>query len=1073
MTKKISRIVLLLIVTVMFVPFTLALTPDDGNDTAHSLQQRQITGRVIDDSGNPIPGVNILEKGTLNGAITDASGFYSITVTSAESVLTLSFIGFITQEITVGTQTVINVTLAEAISALDEIVVVGYSTMARKSLTGSVSTVSAAALSESAAINPIQRIQGKVAGVTILNQHTPGAGATIRIRGMTTINDSNPLYVVDGVPGGTYSPNDVESITILKDAAAQSIYGARAANGVVLVTTKSGQKNQKVSFNVNVRQGITSPGKFYDLLNAQEWAEMLWLEAKNAGIENYTHSQFGSGPTPVIPYYIFPTAGMQGDPRADMSLYDNKMEIEDGTDTYLITRSSPGTDWFGEATRNATFKEYTMDIAGGSQNTSYAFLLGYTRDEGIFEYTGFDRYNFRTNITSSPASWLNVGTNVGVQYYTSYGHQTDNSETSLVSWCYRMPSIVPVYDESGVNFAGSRASNMGNSQNVRFLQYFNQWDNTRRLTASGNAFIQFNVLKGLSLKSLVGINTYGQRSQDYNFVEVATAERGTYDSYSISGAFSLNWTWTNTVEYSLISGRHNIKAIAGTEAYDANSQSLNANRSWFNFKDINYMTLGTGLRPYGGSDGYSEYSLFSIFGRVNYQFADKYMVEAVIRRDGSSRFGTEKYGVFPAFSLGWRVTEEAFMASAKSWMDDLKVRVGFGVVGNDRMGNYNSYTNFATHESHANYGMTGSNTDFTTGFRQSTFGNPNVKWETTTTTNIGIDATLLKNITFTLDLWQRNTKDMLYPKQLPLVLGTASRPSINIGQMKNTGFDIELGYNNSAMAGNLTYDVGLVISRYKNEVVKLTDVEADFYQGSSFREKPYTRTETGRAFPEFYGYIVEGIFQSEAEVDSWPKAFGQDGTYNAPGHFKYKDVDNSGWIDANDRTYIGSPHPDFTAGLNLGISFKGLSLSSTLYSSVGNKMVNYVSRFIDFTQFASGKSRKRLYESWGSPHLANNKDAKMPVIYNNDTPHQEPSTFFVEDASYLRMKNLRLGYDFNRLLNNRFSNLQLYFQGSNLFTITGYSGLDPEVSTGGINMGVDSGAWPTPKQFLFGIIFGL
>ncbi|MFO7573626.1 MAG: TonB-dependent receptor [Bacteroidales bacterium] len=1062
--KLITMLLLLVTIQAFSVPVS---SPDDD-------QQLRITGKVTDPSGEALPGVNILEKGTLNGAISDASGNFAISVASANSVLTFSFVGYITREVVVGAQTSITVSLAEAVSALDEIVVVGYSTQARKSLTGSVSTVNAAAISESTSTNPIQRIQGKVAGVTILNQHTPGAGATIRIRGMTTINDSNPLYVVDGVPGGTYSPNDVETITILKDAAAQSIYGARAANGVVLITTKGGRKNQKVSFNVNVRQGVNVPGKFYDLLNTQEWGEMLWLEAKNAGVPNYTHPQYGSGATPVVPYYIFPTAGVQGDPRADLELYDNKLAIEDGTDTYLITRASvPGTDWYGEATRNASYKEYTMDIAGGSQNTSYAFLMGYTHDEGIFNYTGFERYSFRTNISSSPANWMSIGTNIGVQYYTSYGQQNDNSESSLVSWAYRMPPIVPVYDEGG-NFAGSRPTSMGNSQSVMHLQYYNQWDNTKRLTASGNAFLQLNPVKGLALKTLIGVNTYGQKSQDYNFVNVADAERGTYDSYSIGGAFALNWTWTNTIEYSIVSGQHNIKAIAGTEAYDSNSSSLSANQSWYPFKNINYMTLGTGLRTFGASDGYSEYSLFSIFGRVNYSFADRYLLEAVVRRDGSSRFGNQKFGVFPAFSLGWRVTEEAFMASAKSWLNELKIRVGYGVVGNDRMGNYNSYTQFAFHESHANYALGGSNTAASTGFRQSTFGNADVKWETTSTVNLGFDATLLNNFTLNLDLWQRNTEDMLYPKQLPLVLGTASRPSINIGSMRNTGFDLEIGYNNSALNGDLTYNAGLVFSRYVNELVKLTDVESDFYQGSSFREKPYTRTQTGRAFPEFYGYIVEGIFQSQAEVDAWPKAFGENGTYNAPGHFKYKDVDGNGYIDAGDRTYIGSPHPDFTAGLSLSLDYKGFSVSTTLYASVGNDMVNYVSRFIDFTQFASGKSKRRLYESWGSPHLnGDNTKATMPIIYNNDTPHQEPSTFFLEDASFLRMKNLRIGYDVNRLLNNRFNSLQLYFQGSNLFTMTKYSGLDPEISSGGINMGVDSGAWPTPQQFLFGISFGL
>ena len=1083
--KIASLIMKLMILLVMFG------TINTLSAASYDIQQRQVTGKVVDASGTALPGVNVLEKGTTNGAITDANGNYSLTVASANSILSFSFIGYITQEVVVGNMTNVSVTLEQQVSALDEIVVVGYSTQARKTLTGSVSTVDAAALSESAATNPITRLQGKVAGVTILNQHTPGEGSTIRIRGMTTINDSSPLYVVDGVPGGSYSPNDVESITILKDAAAQSIYGARAANGVVLITTKGGRKNQKVAMNLNVRQGITLPGKYYDLMNSQEWADRMWLEIKNKYIMDhaewersdkskpepvlkYSNAQFGTGDKPVIPYYLFPTAAPQGSPLADMSLYDNQLAVRDGDDTYLICPSSPGTDWFKESTRNAAFREYTLDIAGGSANTTYAFLLGYTEDQGIFKWTGFERYSFRSNISSSPAKWVDLGLNIGLQYTNDHGHQTDNRETSMVSWCYRLPPLIPVFDASGTTYGGSRSTGMGNAQNPVFLLDKNQYDYSKGMSATGNTYVKLNIVKGLSVKSLIGINQYSGQSRDLTFVEVAAKERGTYDGFSKGMSTSLNWTWTNTIEYALITGQHNIRAIAGSEAYNTWSTSISGSRAEYPFLDVNYMSLNTGLRSIANSDSNSSYSLFSLFGRVNYVFADKYMLEAVVRRDGSSRFGTEKYGIFPAFSLGWRITEESFMASTKSWLNELKLRLGYGVVGNDRMGNYNSYTNFAYSEGGANYGFSGANNTFSSvGFYQSTFGNPDVKWETTSTMNIGIDATVIKNLTLTIDLWQRTTSDMLYPKQLPVVLGTASRPSINIGEMKNTGFDITLGYSNTALNGDFRYGADLVVSHYKNELVKLTDVATDFYQGSGYREKYYTRTQTGKAFPEFFGYIVDGIFQDWAEADAWPKAFGATGTYNKPGHFKYRDVDGNGYVDAADRTYIGSPHPDFTAGLSLDLSYKGISVMTTLYSSVGNEVMNYVSRYIDYIQFESGKSKRRLYESWGSPYLASNADATMPIIYENDSVHQEPSTEFMEDGSFLRMKTLRIGYDFNKLLNNKFSTLQLYFQGSNLFTLTKYSGLDPEIGGAGINMGIDAGAWPTARQFMFGISFGL
>jgi TonB-linked SusC/RagA family outer membrane protein len=1073
-SKVVMKLLTLLLLFGTIQAFAAAGMPDEGIVSSNDLQQKLVTGKIVDSDGNGLAGVNILEKGTLNGAISDADGNYAITVASANSVLSFSFIGFVTQELQVGTNAVLDVQMSSLISALDEIVVVGYSTQARKSLTGSVSQVSAAALSESASTNPMQRIQGKVAGVTILNEHTPGAGSTIRIRGMTTINNSNPLYVVDGVPGAAYAPNDVETISILKDAAAQSIYGARAASGVVLITTKTGKKNQRISMNVNVRQGISKNSNYYDLLNTKEYGEMLWLEASNFEVAP-NHPQYGNGATPVIPDYIFPTAASEGDPLTNPDLYDNLMSVRDGDDTYLITRANKeGTDWMREAQHNGQFKEYTIDVTGGSANTTYAFMLGYTKEEGVYKYSGFERYNGRVNVNSSPAEWIDLGATVGLNYTDDYGHQGDNSESSLTSWCYRLPPIIPVFDISGTTYAGSRASGMGNAQNPIFLADKNQYDYARNMRISGNGYIKLNILKGLSVKTLIGVNQYGRHDRNLTFVEVAAAERGTYEGYSINARFGLDWTWTNTIEYGLVSGQHNFKVIAGSESLNEDYWYLGASRSEFPFLDVNYISLDTGLRSIGNDDSYSGYSLFSLFGRINYSFADKYLVEAVVRRDGSSNFLNEKFGVFPAVSVGWRMSQEEFMASAASWLDELKLRVGYGVVGNDRIGSYNSYTQFAYSENNASYGMNGSNGSISNvGFSQSTFGNPDVKWETTTTTNFGIDAGLFNNLSVTLDLWQRNTKDMLYRKQLPLVLGTATRPYINIGEMKNTGFDFTLGYANTAMNGDLTYSADLVFSHYKNELVTLTDVEADFYSGSSYREKVYTRTQTGRAFPEFYGYIVEGIFNTQGEVDSWPKAFGSTGTYNKLGHFKYKDVDGNGYIDAADRTYIGSPHPDFTAGLSLNVGYKGFSLSTTLYATVGNDVVNYVSRFIDYTQFASGKSHRRLYESWGSPYLSDNSQATMPIIYANDTPHQEPSTAFLEDGSFLRMKTLRIGYDLNNILKNRLKTLQIYFQGSNLFTITKYPGLDPELSGAGINMGIDSGAWPTPQQFLFGISFGI
>jgi TonB-linked SusC/RagA family outer membrane protein len=637
-----------------------------------------------------------------------------------------------------------------------------------------------------------------------------------------------------------------------------------------------------------------------------------------------------------------------------------------------------------------------------------------------------------------------------------------------------MQPIVPVYDIMG-NFAGTRASGTGNAGSPMFNLWSNRDDRTKRLIVSGNTYLKLNIMEGLSFRSLVGINYSTNHSKDYSFVEIAEAERGKYDGYSESASFGLQWSWTNTIEYSkLFAGVHDFKLILGSEAIDNMSNNFNASRSEYTFLDADYITLDTGLQGINNGGGNSSYSLFSLFGRFNYTFSDKYMLEGVIRRDGSSRFGNEKYGIFPAFSVGWRVSEEGFMASTSAWLDELKIRGGWGKTGNDRIGNYNSYSNFAMSFSSAFYPIDGSNSSAgAVGFRQTTFGNTNVKWEATSTSNIGIDASLFNRLNLTVDLWQRVTSDMLYRKQIPLIEGNITSPMVNIGEMKNSGFDIELGYNGDALNNELRYNFALVFSHYKNELIKLTGTESEFYEGSAYREQRYTRTETGRAFPEFYGYIVDGIFQTQSEVDAAPPAFGPTGDYNKPGHYKYRDVDGNGYVDSNDRVYLGSPHPDFTAGMNFSIMYKGISLSTQLFSSVGNEVINYVRRFTDFVQFQGGRSHDRLYNSWGSPYLSDNSQAKLPMAEVDDTRSQVPSSAFIENGSYLRMKTLRLGYDLNNLLKGKFRNVQVYGQITNLFTLTKYSGLDPEIGGGGINMGIDSGAWPTPRQFMFGISLGI
>ncbi len=1042
--------------------------PDSGIGSINDLQQKQVNGRITDASGNPLTGVNIMEKGTINGVISDQNGNYTITVASPNSILSFSFIGYTTQDITVGTQTVVDIKLTESMSALDEIVVVGYSTQSRKSVTGAVSTVNAAELSDGTSANAITRLQGKAAGVSIINSHVPGGDAIINIRGLGTINNNNPLYVIDGVPtkSGTsqLNPNEIESITVLKDATSAAIYGARGANGVIIVTTKRGSPGKtKVSF--SARYGLSSVTNTYDLLNTQEYGELIWLESKNQG-KVPSSELYGSGETPTIPDYIVPAGKMNGDPLTDPALYNGTP----GSDFYNITKASKeGTDWYGAILQKAPMKEYNLALSGGGEKGTYAFNIGYLTEEGIVKFTSFDRYSIRSNADSKVNKWLKIGESLGVSYSLGKGQRSDNGEDSPISAAYRMQPIIPLYDIMG-NFAGTKATGAGDETNPLATQTRDQDDFGKDLRAIGNGYADIQLMKGLNLKSLFGFDyrTYNERDifrQNPEFQESKPA-----DLLSMSSNYTIQWNWANTLNYTKTFGAHTINVLLGTEAISTTYFGIQAARSTYSSDNVLYMYLNSGEKDQTNSGDGFESRTASYFGRLNYDYLNKYLLEVTLRRDGSSMFGANnRWGNFPAVSVGWRISEEAFMANSKKYINNLKFRGGYGVSGNDELGNnYNGYSTYNVNYGSSFYSITGSPNTAAAGFYASKIGNPDAKWETTSTMNIGIDVAAFNNtFTATIDIWQRKTKDMLFQVAIPSVAGSAVAPSVNIGDMNNRGFDLNLNYANKAMNGDLTYNMGLTLSHYKTEVLKISNNETEFISGGDYREMVYTRASKGTSFPEFYGLIVDGYFQDEADAASYPATYD---TYNLPGHFKFRDVNGDGIVNDDDRTYIGSPHPKFTAGLNMDIAYKAFNLSAFFYSSYGNKVVNYVKRWIDYKQFKGNRSKDRLYKSWGSPYLADNADAILPLA-DEAVASQYPSTAFLEDGSFLRLKTLQLSYNLPNKICQKLmmENLQVYVQGTNLFTLTKYKGLDPEVNNFGVNLGIDAGQWPTARQIVFGI----
>jgi TonB-dependent starch-binding outer membrane protein SusC len=1039
-----------------------------------ALQPRKVSGTVTGPDQEPLIGVSIVIKGTTVGTITDVNGNYSLSDVPDDATLVFSFIGLISHEIVVGNQTVINLQMEVDAIGIEEVVAVGYGTRMKEELTGSISSLSGDKLEVSTSSSAMSRIQGQVSGVNVTTSNLPGGEATIRVRGLGTISDNDPLFVIDGVPvdpGTDLNPNDIESISILKDASSAAIYGTRGANGVVIITTKRGKENQKPRFNFTIRSGVKQAVNQYDLLNTSEFGELVFLEARNKGNTpgvDWSDPIFGNGSEPVIPDYILPSGAMEGDLGTSPDLYNYP-------DYTIIKANQEGTDWYDEIYRNGLYQEYGLSVSGGAQNMNYLFSGSYLSEDGYLDYTGFKRYNFRSNVDARINKRLKVGQSLQVSFRDQRGNRDDQGEATIISQAYRSQPIIPVYDIMG-NYAGGKGLGTNSSNPVAMLDR-EQYNGGNYSRIIGNVYAKLNIIEGLDFTSTLGYN-YGQwNGSARSLPNPEHAEPNFISTFGISNNSTFQWNWSNTLNYATtISDNQNLNIILGTEAVENKYQWHNAGRSQYFSVDPTYMQLSSGESTQTNEGSMSEWSLFSIFGRVNYDIMGKYRFEATARRDGSSRFGSEnRYAIFPAASFAWSLGREDFMQGTKDVIDRLKIRLGWGMSGNDRIGNYVPYSTYATEPTLTSYPINGSNTSFVPGFAQATMGNPDVTWEKTETYNLGVDLRVFDNsLSLTTDVWYRYTSDMLYQLKVPYVLGNSTPPFVNIGEMKNIGFDIELGYTNTAFNDEFRYSVRANISRYVNEIVKLADdVEEEIIMGE-LRGMNYTRASAGHAFPEFYGYIVDGIFQTQEEADAHPSAIGEDGTYNTPGHFKYRDINDDGVIDADDRTYIGSPHPDFTGGLNIDLGYKNFDLNAFLYGSYGNEAVNYVRRWIDMGLYNGGRSKDALYNSWGSPYLDSNEDALLPIM-DNETNSEQPSTFYLEDASFLRLKSLRLSYTipenvFNRL---NISNARIYLQVTNLFTITKYSGLDPEMNTTVAQMGLDQGALPTPRQIMLGINLGL
>lgn len=1056
-----------------------------------ALAQTQYSGTVTDqNSGNPLPGVTVAIRGTNRGTATDQKGVFHLSAKKGET-LVFSFVGYAPKELLLSDAANLSVSMTEKVGSLDEVIVTGYATQKKKDLTGAVSVVNVEQINRQPTAQVSNQLQGQVSGITVLGSGQPGEEPQVRIRGVNTFGNNTPLYVIDGVPTQNIidiNPYDVESMQVLKDAGSASIYGARAANGVVIITTKRGKQKVRVTYDGYYGTQRPKGGNPFHLLNSQEMADLKWEALKNTNPDVvYNDPLYGAGSTPVLPDYIAPAGLHEGDPGVDPKLYNVDPFYKNAGDLggfYRITRANKqGTDWFHEIFKPAPITSHNISVSGGSDQGNYFFSFYYFNQEGTLIDTYLKRYSLRSNSSYNVTKNIRVGENI--EFSVIDNPQIDAlTEGSAIGMSFREQPIIPVYDIMG-NYAGSFGSNgaqLGNARNPVAIQERTQQNRGLGTRLLGSMYAEVDLLKNFTFRTTFGGEIFSSSTHNFTYPEYENSENNTVNSYTEGSSNGYDWTWTNTLTYHQNFNKvHDIKFLLGTEAYDNRGRTLTGTTQNYFLFNPNFTNLGTGTGTVTNGSGQYSDGLFSTFGRLDYSLYDKYLLGAVLRRDGSSKFGPNfRYGWFPAVSAGWRISQEGFMKNI-SWLSDLKIRGGYGIMGNQlNIEASNAFTQFGLNKGSSYYDIAGTSNSLSSGIYKTHIGNPDAKWESNINTNVGVDGTLFKGkVEFTVDWYQKKVKDLLYKPEISGTAGRQDPPTVNIGEMKNHGIDLYIGANNIKLAGDLTLRASATLTTYSNEIVSVSadapyfDQEARRFNGSYI-----IRNAVGHPVSSFFGYQVAGFWNSDQEIaDANTEA--QKATNNPAaiyqtaakmGRFRYADINGDGRITDADRTFIGNPNPDFSYGLNLELNYKGFDFTVFFYGVQGNNIWNNVRWWTDFySDFAGAKSKTALYDSWTPTH----HNAKAPIQENDGTfsSNAVPNSYFVENGSYLRAKNMMLGYTLPASTLKRIGveKFRIYVQAANLFTITKYSGLDPEITGGTTNFGLDEGAYPNQRQYLVGV----
>lgn len=1005
--------------------------------------QAQVRGTVTDEGGEPLIGVTIVIQGTTLGTTTDIDGNYSIDDVSSSNVLVFSYTGYGAVEETVGSRSVIDVQLNPNAELLDEVIVVGYGTQKKSSVTGAVSTVSSKELEALPVVSLTQAMQGRVPGVQITNNSSPGTSPIIRVRGVGSVSlDPNPLYVVDGIPAGginNIDPKDIASIEVLKDASSAAIYGSRAANGVILITTKKGQSG-KLQVNLDSYYGTQSAWRTLDLLNSDQYIQY--------GTELLTAS---------------------GQPVPERFNNLNTPVYEGASTTFAET----DTDWQDVMFRNAPITDNQLSLSGGNEHSRFYTSFGYFKQDGIMQATTYDRKSFRINSDHSIGNFITIGQTL----MTAADHQIserDGGGRSLVMNMMRMIPYWPTRDPTKIGgfsttAQGLDATDPENPLRVAEMEQLNQVNNGFKMI--GSVFADVKLTNWLSYRFTAGADYSNGRFE--GFLPIYDDGNRTRPIAQVTDNRNqfLSTVYTNALTFDNTFGRHHLNVLAVAERQDSRFRALNANGQ----RPDNNIDVLQGISNPSVNSTLSENTLISYIGRLNYDFAGKYLLGATVRRDGSSKFAPgKKWGTFPAVSVGWRISEEPFLKSGNT-ISELKLRGSWGESGYNSIGDYEWQPLIQANNTLYPFG---NNPTLGSYFNQ--LGNVDLSWEVTRMTNVGVDASLWNNKVFlTAEYYNRETDGLLLRVPIPESIGYSSSPLANVGSMRNYGFELTLGYNYSSRDFNWSLTGTFDVTR--NEVLSLSTANATIDAGSNgdFGGFAITRTQEGQPIQSFYGWQVESIFQSQAEIDALndraPDGFYQNDV-TAPGDIKFRDINGDGQVDAEDRTFLGSYLPKFSYGLNWDASYKDFDFTLYIQGVQGNKIYNGA-KVIGQGMLRLFNSTTDVLDAW----TPQNTDTDVPRAVSGD-PNQNSRTSdrFLEDGSYLRIKNLSIGYTIpadklGGLTNDVIKRIRVYVSSQNLLTLTKYTGYDPEVGARNntlLTQGIDYGQYPQARTLMFGINVG-